>query len=98
MDFLVVLAILTVVVFVITAPLRRDRQQSGRSGELAELEAARDSKYREIRDAELDRATGKLSDEDFDAVHGRLRSEAVQILDAIERTAAVDPRGGVADE
>ena len=30
----------------------------------AELEAAREAKYREIRDAELDYRTGKLSDDD----------------------------------
>ena len=32
------------------------------SAERAELEAAREAKYREIRDAELDYRTGKLSE------------------------------------
>ena len=32
--------------------------------ELADLEAAKEAKYREIRDAELDQRTGKLSEED----------------------------------
>jgi hypothetical protein len=49
-----------------------------------ELEAARESKYREIRDAELDYRTGKLSIEDYEAVNGALRAEAVEILDRLE--------------
>jgi hypothetical protein len=52
--------------------------------DLADLEAARDAKYREIRDAELDRRTGKLSEDDFEAIDGTLRSEAIEILRAID--------------
>ncbi len=46
-----------------------------------ELEAQKEAKYREIRDAELDHAAGKLSDEDFALLDAELRSEAVAILD-----------------
>jgi cytochrome c-type biogenesis protein CcmF len=46
-----------------------------------ELEALKEAKYREIRDAELDHAAGKLSDEDFAILDAELRSEAVEILD-----------------
>ena len=49
----------------------------------AELEAAREAKYREIRDTELDYRTGKLSQEDFAATDGALRAEAVEILDRL---------------
>jgi hypothetical protein len=52
--------------------------------ELAELEAARDAKYREIRDAELDRRTGKLSEGDYEAIDRALRAEAVEILNALD--------------
>jgi hypothetical protein len=45
-----------------------------------ELEAERDAKYREIRDAELDHQTGKLSDQDFEALDSTLRAEAIEIL------------------
>ncbi len=51
---------------------------------VAELEAARDAKYREIRDAELDRRTGKLSEGDYEAIDRALRAEAVEILDALD--------------
>jgi len=47
-----------------------------------ELEALKEAKYREIRDAELDHAAGKLSDEDFALLDAELRREAVEILDA----------------
>jgi cytochrome c-type biogenesis protein CcmF len=46
-----------------------------------ELEALKEAKYREIRDAELDHAAGKLSDEDFALLNAELRREAVEILD-----------------
>jgi len=52
--------------------------------ELAGLEVAREAKYREIRDAEIDLASGKLSQADFDRVNADLRQEAVDILDQLE--------------
>ena len=95
MEFVIVLVVLVVVVFVVTGPLRRERA-SGVGGatasgddrgadELAELEATREAKYREIRDAQLDHQTGKLSDADFEAVDRSLRAEAIQILRALDR-------------
>jgi hypothetical protein len=56
--------------------------------EVAELEAARDAKYREIRDAELDHRTGKLSDGDFETVDRGLRAEAIEILSELDRLRA----------
>jgi type II secretory pathway component PulM len=84
MSFVIILAVLVVVVLFVSAPLRRVRQEAGRSGELAELEAAREAKYREIRDAELDRRTGKLSEGDYEAIDRSLRAEAVEILKALD--------------
>jgi hypothetical protein len=79
---LVVLAAL--VALVVSAPLRR-RGQTERRHEtrLDELRAAKEAKYREIRDAELDHAAGKLSDEDFALLDAELRKEALQILDRV---------------
>jgi hypothetical protein len=103
-DFLIVLAVLAVVVFVVTGPLRRQRAphpstaeglEAGR--EFAELEAARDAKYREIRDAELDHSTGKLSDADFDAVDRGLRAEAIEILRALDRVRGTERPPGEDD-
>jgi hypothetical protein len=80
-DFLIVLVVLAVVVLVVSAPLRRRGvEDAEESAELAELEAARDAKYREIRDADLDHRTGKLSDADWRSQDRALRAEAVDIL------------------
>ena len=49
-----------------------------------ELEAARDAKLREIRDAELDHQTGKLSEEDYEAVDSTLRNQAITILNELD--------------
>ena len=81
MDFLVILVVLAVVVVVVAAPLRARRSdEAAESSARAELEAARDAKYREIRDAELDYRTGKLSETDWRALDRGLRAEAVAIL------------------
>lgn len=50
----------------------------------AALEVAREAKYREIRDAELDYKTGKLSREDYEAIDAALRAEAIEILNQLE--------------
>ncbi|MDQ3725355.1 MAG: heme lyase CcmF/NrfE family subunit [Actinomycetota bacterium] len=49
-----------------------------------EADARKEAKYREIRDAELDHAAGKLSDEDFALIDAELRREALEILDGAE--------------
>jgi hypothetical protein len=86
MSVVIVLAVLFVVVLVVSAPLRRARRgESGSDGELAELVAAREAKYREIRDAELDHRTGKLSDADYRALDTALRTEAIEILRRLDR-------------
>jgi hypothetical protein len=85
MDVFVVVVVLFLVVLLISAPLRRARRPDAElSSELAELEAAREAKYREIRDAELDYGTGKLSDADYEALDSVLRGEAVEILRRID--------------
>lgn len=96
------LAILIAVVIVVSAPLRRgggtemtpssEVAETARVAEVAELAAAREAKYREIRDAELDHRTGKLSDSDYEAVDRSLRAEAIEILRALDR-ARGDPGG-----
>jgi cytochrome c-type biogenesis protein CcmF len=59
-------------------PTRRTRRAPVAS---SELEALKEAKYREIHDAELDHAAGKLSDEDYALLDAELRNEAVAILD-----------------
>ena len=84
---LIVLVVLAAAIFIITGPLRAARVGSApdSSPRVADLEAARAAKYSEIREAELDHRTGKLSDEDYEAVDGALRAEAIEILRELDR-------------
>jgi hypothetical protein len=79
---LLVIALLAIVVWLVSAPLRRGSAavEDRDAAERADLEAAKEAKYREIRDAELDRRTGKLSEEDWRALDRELRGEALEIL------------------
>ncbi len=78
---LVTVALLAAVISLISHPLRSARRDSAAANaELADLQAAREAKLREIRDAELDYATGKLSESDYAAIDAGLRAEAVAIL------------------
>jgi Na+-transporting methylmalonyl-CoA/oxaloacetate decarboxylase gamma subunit len=83
-----VLAILTAVVWVVGAPLRRGAVTEEATADRSardELEAEKAAKYREIRDAELDYRTGKLDEADWRAIDRQLRAEAVAILRSIDR-------------
>ena len=79
-DLLVIFVVLALVVLIVSAPLRTRRSEQGEGAARAELEAARDAKYREIRDAELDYRTGKLSEADWRAQDRALRAEAIELL------------------
>jgi hypothetical protein len=93
MEALVVVLVVLAVVAFVGAPLR-DRQVRGLDpeaalrAELADLEAAKEAKYQEIRDAELDQRTGKLSDGDHCALDTELRAEAVALLKRIDAVRA----------
>ena len=88
---LIIIAVLTLVVLLVSAPLRSRRaEEATESAERAELEAARDAKYREIRDAELDYRTGKLSEADWKRLDRELRSEAIDILRRLDEVAPPD--------
>jgi len=80
---LIALALGAAVAFV-AAPLRRRVSDDSPEAARSSLEAAKEAKYREIRDAELDYRTGKLSEEDFQALDGSLRAEAVEILTKLD--------------
>ena len=93
---LVVLAAL--VAAVVLLPLRRRGEEERREETmLAELNAAKEAKYREIRDAELDHQMGKLSREDWRSVDRDLRGEAIEILRELDRLEGRTPGGGVMD-
>ena len=74
-------------------PASGQPQESGpaQSDSTHRLEAEREAKYREIRDAELDFRTGKLSREDYAAIDADLRAEALQILDSLQHRVPARP-------
>ena len=83
---ILVLLILAAVVWVVSQPLRQGVQpeEDADTALRAELEAEKEAKYREIRDAELDHRTGKLDDADWRAIDRQLRAEAVELLQRID--------------
>jgi hypothetical protein len=79
--------VLLAVIYLVSGPLRHEpkrRPLREREARIADLLAAREAKYREIRDAQLDYRTGKLTDADYAAIDGTLRAEALTILDELE--------------
>jgi uncharacterized membrane protein len=84
-----ILAITVLLVFIIwfvSGPLRHPASAAPtQNSQQRALEAARDAKYAEIRDTELDYRTGKLSEEDFRTFDRQLRAEAVEILRSLDK-------------
>ena len=85
---LAVILLLALVAFVVLRPLLLGvGDDRGESANREDLEAAKEAKYREIRDAQLDLEMGKLSKDDHRAVDRELRAEAIELLkrlDALE--------------
>jgi type II secretory pathway component PulM len=83
---LALILLAAVVAAVVVGPLtRRGEEERSELVRLEELQAAKEAKYREIRDAELDREMGKLSQDDWRAVDRELRGEAIDILRELDR-------------
>ena len=84
-----IILLAAVVAIVVSGPLRRgpdvDRREDERR---AALEAAKEAKYREIRDAELDFQMGKLSEADYKLTDRELRGQAIAILEELDELEA----------
>jgi hypothetical protein len=77
--------------YVIARPLRGGRPEAddaALAARLEDLEAAKESRYREIREAEMDYRTGKLSEADWKAIDRQLRAEAVELLRRLDALGA----------
>ena len=81
------IVILAAVAAFVALPLRRNPRAGdvGEDPRRAELEARKEALYRQIRDAELDRAQGKLSNGDWRQLDAELRREAIEVLRALDR-------------
>lgn len=87
MELLLAIVLLALVAAFVSVPLRRKPAEDAdpEASERAELQARKEAKYREIRDAQGDHASGKLSDEDFRRLDHDLRGEAIEILKRIDK-------------
>jgi hypothetical protein len=90
---LALLVLAAVVALIVARPLLRGRETVRHEEERrAELEAAKEAKYREIRDAALDLQMGKLSEADHREVDRDLRNEAMAILRELDALEGRAPR------
>jgi hypothetical protein len=93
MEFVLAAIVLAAVVAVVViVPLRREPERERvEDDRRAALEAAKEAKYREIRDAELDYRMGKLSEEDWRAGDRELRAQAMEILRQLDALEGAQP-------
>jgi hypothetical protein len=86
---LAVVALALIVAYVVAVPLRRGPEIDRREDERrAALDAAKEAKYREIRDAELDFQMGKLTEADYRLTDRELRGQAIEILRELDELEA----------
>jgi hypothetical protein len=98
MEFAVAAFLFALVVgLVVARPLLRGPEVDRREDERrAALEAAKEAKYREIRDAELDHRMGKLTEADFRTTDRELRAQAITILRELDALTPEDALGDAA--
>ena len=98
-EIVLALVIIVAVAWFVTGPLRRGQDEAAAAlsrtedPAIADLEARKEAKYREIRDSELDREQGKLSQEDWTRQDAELRRDAVKILKELDEAKADAGRG-----
>jgi flagellar biosynthesis/type III secretory pathway M-ring protein FliF/YscJ len=91
------LVLVVLVAFVVARPLvaagGEDEEPAPGDERRVELEAAKEAKYREIRDAELDFRMGKMSETDYRTTDRELRAQAITILKRIDALGGEGPEG-----
>ncbi len=98
---LIAIVILGLAIWFVGQPLRSkvaEQDDLRDEGRIADLEAARDAKYRQIRDLEMDYRTGKLSDEEWRSIDRELRGEAVEVLHELDQLVPPEQRDAAAPE
>ncbi len=83
LEFVFILLLVAAVLLIVGTPIvRRERAGAAdaRLNQIAELEAAKEIKLSEIRDAELDLRAGKLTKDSFTRLDRELRRQAIEII------------------
>ncbi|MBI2691079.1 MAG: hypothetical protein HYX29_03940 [Solirubrobacterales bacterium] len=91
LEVLLTVAMVTIVVSFLAWPILKGVDERVVDAERAELEDAKQAKYREIKDAELDRKSGRMTEEQWLTTDRELRREAMQILAKIDTIGAENP-------
>ncbi|MGH2907530.1 MAG: hypothetical protein ACRDKI_12285 [Solirubrobacterales bacterium] len=91
LQIVLVLVMVSLVVTVLAYPIVKGVDEPEADAVRAELEDAKQAKYREIRDAELDYRAGKLTEEEWHETDRELRREAMLILGKLDAGEALPP-------
>ena len=96
---LIGIVILAGTVYFVSRPLLQSKRQTNAGGaDVSSLEAQRESLYAQIKELDMDHATGKVNDEDYAPMRAELVAQAAAVLkqldgvavDIVESTAADD--------
>jgi uncharacterized protein len=94
-EFVIFISVLAAAALLITAPFRRGwSPEEASAADVAALQAAKEAKLQEIRDAELDFRTGKLSEADYKILDRALRGEAIDVLRRLDGARGVESEAG----
>ena len=81
---LIGLVILAATAFYVGRPLLQSRRGANSHGDALSLEAQRESLYTQIKELDLDHATGKVNDEDYTRLRAELVAQAAAVLKQID--------------
>ena len=90
MQILLSMLVVTAVIVMLAWPVLQRTADAVEDADRAALEAAKQSKYREIRDCELDYKAGKLDLSEWQALDNELRAEALTILRKLDDATAAN--------
>ncbi|MBP7687944.1 MAG: zinc-ribbon domain-containing protein [Thermoflexales bacterium] len=81
---LIGLVLLAAIAFYVSRPIVQHRRSSADTTVMATLEAQRDAVYSQIRELDMDHATGKMNDEDYHQSRTDLVAQAANLLKQID--------------
>ncbi|MBI5565945.1 MAG: zinc ribbon domain-containing protein [Chloroflexi bacterium] len=81
---LIGLVLLAAIAFYVSRPIVQQRRGGADATVMASLEAQRDAVYSQIRELDMDHATGKMNDEDYHQARADLVAQAANLLRQID--------------
>jgi hypothetical protein len=88
---LIGLIVLAAVAFYVSRPLLKPRGAASLAADTLSLEAQRESLYTQIKELDLDHATGKVNEEDYARLRAELVAQAAAVLKQIDGVAQAQP-------